>query len=190
MAHLDGLIIDGSLSISLSHLRQMERSFRTQVQEELTILRKELFEQRKHSADTAKLRQENEALKEKIARQEAYLRRKIMKDKTGGAPAEVMVNYHTPLEDDHINKLQHLQRTPGAPVMPSAAATACVGSSKVSSSSSTYKTPSSSSASKASHLLREDKENHYNHTQYRSTAAILASASELLLCVTFPMLRQ
>jgi hypothetical protein len=103
---------------------QNERRWRSAVQAEMAKLSHELTEQRKLGADMARLRQENEGLREKIVRQEAFLRRKIMKDKSLAKDAAPLFESEgaaggRPLEEDHRNKFHN--QSPAVPPPPPAA---------------------------------------------------------------------
>jgi hypothetical protein len=69
---------------------QTARSFHGTLQDELSVLRREVAEQRRAGQEVGRLRQENEALNEKVKRQEAYLVRRFVKERaaaTGGSTA-------------------------------------------------------------------------------------------------------
>lgn len=107
----------------------------------------------------ARIRQENDTLKEKIARQEAYMRRKMMKDKGKGDSFLSSAFADTkPLGEEDLNRGSHadFHTTPTAP-------------------SSMQQTMAHSPPSYKSRMfLREDKENH----MYKGSMGAASSSGE------------
>lgn len=82
---------EADLRTRLEAEQQRSAHWQRHVQEEASVLRRELADQRRAIAEAPRLRQENQELREKVQRQEAYLRRRIVKERaaaTGGSTGD------------------------------------------------------------------------------------------------------